>query len=324
MKPFRITLLLLYATLLSTCVGEDKCCPTDRNVVVEFAYVYDGYDVFGDQIYSVNLFVFDSDGLLTYSTTIYSEQLNTFAGTTLNHLAPGNYRIVAWGNATPQRSVFGNTNEGDHIDDTYVGRYGVLRYLAPQPGDADRLHFAPHLAQEEFTITIPRAGDLTVTLPFARAHIDIEVFVINFELYSGETDAPVIEIDGVSSHFDFDRVPFGDITLRETAEIQDQYVQRPAVAHFRTKLFDDNDNFTKELRVKGAEGDHTVYFILDNVMFRNLIAEFMVDNNIQSLKADATPQRVIPITIVFSTDGRSVEVGVRVPEFEVVGGRPWF
>lgn len=334
MKPFRITLLLLYATLLAACIDESRDdCLTDRDVVVKFAYVHDGHDVFARNIHGVRLFVFDENGLLRYDETIGSQQLNSFAGTSLSHLEPGNYRVVAWGNATPQRSLFDNTNEGNHIRDACVRRYnlslseaevGFLSEGNVYPGDADPLHYAPYLAQEAFNLTVPLSGHLTVTLPFARAYIDVEVLVLNYERYSGETTAPIIEIDGAASHFDFDRVPFGYITLRETTQIQTQYVERPAVARFRTKLFDDDTHFTKELRVHSAQGNNTVYFTLDNAMVRRLIADFMADNNIRSLKADATPQRVIPITIVFNTDGRGVEVGVKVPEFEKVEGKPWF
>ena len=320
MKLFRITLLLSCVVLLSACIAESRYCPMDREIVLKFEYVYNGYDVFDTQVQNVDLFVFNSSNLLVHRETINAAQLNAFAGTTLT-LAPGDYRIVAWGNVSPQ-NAFGSANVGDHINDAYVGRSAVPRNTAPQPGNGDRLHFAPGLAQQEFILHIPtHADDLTATLPFARSYIGIEVFVVGFNAYTGEAAAPIVEIDGAASHFCFDRVPEGDITLRETTVIQTQYVQRPATAMFRTKLFDDNANFAKELRVRSGQGANAVHFTLETALLRAKMAEFMADNNIHSFKADATPQRVIPITIVFGMD---VEVSVTVPVFERVDGNPTF
>ena len=326
MKLFRITLLLFCVVLLSACIAESfRYCPMDRNIVLKFEYVYNGHDVFDTQVQNVDLFVFNSNNLLVHSTTINAAQLNAFAGTTLT-LAPGEYRIVAWGNAMPERTAFGSVNTGDHFNDAYIGRVGVPRSVVARDripfvqGNGDRLHFAPGLAQQEFILTV-QSDDLTATLPFARSYIGIEVFVVGFSDYTGEAAAPIIEIDGAASHFRFDRVPEGDITLRETTVIQTQYVQRPATAMFRTKLFDNNANFTKELRVHSGQGANVVHFTLETALLRAKIAEFMADNNINSFKADATPQRVIPITIVF---GRDVEVSVTVPVFERVDGNPIF
>ena len=317
MKLFRTTLTLLCIILFSSCMDESAYCPTDRNIVLNFAYVYNGSNVFDDNVQSVSLFVFDNTtGLLVHNETIDDAQLSAFAGTTLNHLAPGDYRVVAWGNALPQRSAFGSVNEGDHINDAYVGRHGVPRSTAPQSGDGDRLHFAPGL------LTIQPIGDLEATLSFARAYIEIEVFVVDLALHTGDTQPPIIEIDDAASHYDFNRVPEGNITLRETTAVRTEYVERPAVAMFRTKLFDNNANLTKELRVHSASDENIVHFTIDNAMFRQMIAEFMADNNIHSLKADAAPQRIIPITIEFR--GQDVNVSVNVPVFELEPGNPIF
>ena len=319
MRLFRITLFLFLATLFSACIGEwhNKYCPTDRNVVVEFAYVYNGNDVFNEQVESVDLFVFDSNNLLVHRETINAAQLNAFAGTDLSHLAPGTYRIVAWGNVSPLRNTFGGANVGDNISDAHIGRVGVTRNTESQSGNSCRLHFAPGLAQNQFTITVPTSGDLTATLPFARSYIGIEVFVVGFAAYTNQTEPPIIEINGAASHFCFNRNPEGNITLRETTVIQTQYVERPAVAMFRTKLFDNNTGFAKELHVRSGQAGNAIHYTINDVRLRQLVAQFMASNNITSLKADATPQRVIPITISFE-DGENVSVTVDVKDFELV------
>ena len=321
MRLFRITLILFCVALLSACIAESRYCPTDRNIVLEFAYVYNGNDVFGSQVLSVDLFVFDSNNLLVHRETIPTAQLNAFAGTDLSHLAPGDYRIVAWGNVLPARNVFGNVNLGDNVGGAYVGRLGVTRGGEPQLGYSCPLHFAPGLAQNQFTITVPTSGDLTATLPFARSYIGIEVFVVGFNEHTDETEPPIIEIDGASSHFCFGRNPEGDITLRETTVIQTQYVEQPAVAMFRTKLFDNDTNLVKDLHVRSAQAGNAIHFTIDNAMFRSIVAQYMTNNNITSLKADETPQRIIPIEIIFE-DGDNVRVTVDVRDFELVETPP--
>ena len=313
MKLLRTTLILFCATLLYGCLEETAYCPTDRNIIVRFVYVYNGDDYFAGSVQMVNLFVFDNtSGLLVHSEEVNYYQLEQFAGTMLNYLEPGEYRLVAWGNAG-QHSTFGRVNEGDHFNTSYVGRQGVPRNTNAQPGNGDRLHFAPGL------LTVPRSGDVEITMSFARAYIGLEVFVVNKFLYTGELPPPIIEIDGASSHFDFDRTPEGNITLREATDVQTQFVERPAVAMFRTKLFDNNANLVKQLRVHSAV-DNEVHFTIDTAMFRQIIMQFMIENGIMSLKNDATPRRVIPIVIEFT--GQDVEVSITVPNFELIPGIP--
>ena len=329
MKLLRIIPFLFLTALLSACISQNEDCPTDRNIVLklDLALDLDGYNgKLGDYMHYADLFIFDATtGVLKHRTS--TPVAGAYTLVSLNHLRPGStYRIVAWGNATPERKAFGGVNPGSHIDDAYIGRAGVPRSAVTSdripfiPGNGDPLFFAPGLAEQAFTIAIPAFGDHTETLYFARAYIGIEVFVIGFDEYTGEAEAPVIEIDEASSHFDFDRVPFGDITLRETTVIQTQYVERPAVAKFRTKLFDDNANLAKELHVRSALGTNEIHFTIDDAMFRQLIAQFMTDNNITSLKNDAARQRIIPITIHFG--GANVAVSVGVKNFEEVCTSP--
>ena len=318
MRLFRITLLLTCVVLFSACITEnfDRCY---RHVILKFEYVYNNIDVFGDQVQNVDLFVFNnSNGLLVHSETINSTQLDAFAGTDLSHLDPGTYRVVAWGNAAAQ-TAFAGVNRGDHINNAVLGRPGVPRSTEPLQGNGDRLHFGPCTAREVFTITIPEWGNVVRTLPFARAYIAIEVFVINFPSFANETAAPIIEITGASSHFCFDRVPEGDITLRETTVALTQYVERPFKAAFRTKLFDDDTDFIKELHVRSGLPGNAIHFTLDEPRKRQLIAEYMAYHDIASLKNDRTPERVIPIYIIFDGDYRyNARVTVETVEFELV------
>jgi hypothetical protein len=318
MKLFRISLLLFSVALLFSCVAERKDCPADRSLTLEFVYEYGGRDVFRDNVQMVNLFLFDANtGVLIDSETIGSVALNAFAGITFDNLPPGDYRVVAWGNAA-QRTQF-VANQGDHIDDTHVRHEGVVRSGETHSGDGDRLHFAPNLGGAEvFTVNVPQTGDVSATLPFSRAYIEIQVFLVGYDRYTQEVPPPIVEIGGASLHYNFERIPFGNITLRETTVYQENYEERPALAVFRTKLFDAAD-MTKELRVFSAEEGNPVRFTLENAELRSAIREYMRLNGIASLTSDRTPQRVIPITITF---GRDVSVQVTVPEFEVIQTDP--
>jgi hypothetical protein len=314
MKLFRTTLLLFGVALLAGCISEDyENCPTERDVTLRFVYEYGGGDIFGTQVSRVDLFIFDDEtDILVRRIPIDGALLSVFAGTTID-LPPGTYRVVAWGNTTPARSAFHNANPGDHrVGEAYIGRYGIPRSTAPQPGDGDRLHFAPDVAQDVFTMYVPRTGSepIRYTLPFARAYIEVEVNLVGYESYTGETQPPLVEITGASSHYNFYRVPSGDIALREGTAVLSQYVERPARASFRTKLLDQNTD--KVLLVRSAETGNPVRFTLENDRLQELIAEFMSNNNIASLKADRSPRRVIPITITF---GDMVVVSVTIPSF---------
>lgn len=319
MKLLRIPLLLLCLALLPACISEGNSdCPTDRHIILELAYEHNGTDVFDQQVQSVDLFVFDRNNLLVHRQTVGSTQLNAFAGADLSHLAPGDYRIVAWGNATSQ-TTFGGVNPGDHFNGAHAGRHGVPRNTAPHSGNGDRLHFAPGTAQEAFMLTIPTWGNLTATLPFARAYIGIEVFIVGFAEHTGQPQPPIVEITGAASHFSFDRIPEGDITLSETAVIQTQFVERPAMATFRTKLFDNDTDFAKTLRIRSQTAGNEVHFTISNAQFREMVAAYMANNGIASLKNDPAPQRTIPIEISF---GDQVAVSVEVREFERVPAPP--
>ena len=323
MKLFRIIPFLFLSVFFSSCIAQNEDCPSDRNIVLRLdlaldlalANGYNGNGRLGDYMEYADVFIFNAaTGLLAYRTSTLV--VGEYTVLSLNHLTPGTtYRIVAWGNATSPQIAFGNVNLGDHINNAYVGRAGVSRGTPPQPGDGDRLFFAPDVAQNAFTITIPQFGDLEETLSFARAYIGVEVTVLGYEGFSGESEPSIVEITGASSHFCFDRVPEGDISLRATTVVQTQYVERPAVAKFRTKLFDDNAGFGKELHIRSSQAGNAIRFTIDEVMLRQLVAQFMTDNNITSLKADGAPQRVIPITINF---GVNVTVTVGVKDFELV------
>jgi hypothetical protein len=283
---------------------------------LEFAYEHEGESIFRNRITKVDLFVFENaSGKLVYKETVNGTHLTNFAGISLDHLEPGEYRVVAWGN-TGQRSSFSDLNPGSSINDAYVGRPGVSRSAGTHPGDGDKLHFASDL-QQQSTLVIPQFGDVAEVLPFSRAYIEIDVYMLGYEKAFNETQAPFAEISGAASHYDFNKTPLGDITLREQSVYQNTLVEQPALAQFRTNLFDiGNADMTKELRIHSAV-DNRIVFTLENARLKSEIARYMSEMGIDSLESG--PDMVIPIIIVFwdGDDNQDVLVSVTIPEFEI-------
>jgi hypothetical protein len=306
MKLFRISLLLFCIVLLSACIEErDRNCPTDRSVILEFAYNHNGSDIL-HRISSVDLFIYgNASGLLVHKETVTGAQ----KGADLSHLEPGEYRVVAWGNASA-RSAFGGINLGEAISNAYISLPGAPRSTTTFPGMGDDLYFASDL-QRQSTLVIPATGDVSEVLPFSRAFIDIDVYVVGYEEVFGDPVAPFVEIGNANPGYDFYRKTFGSVTLREQGQYQDNLTERPALAHFRTKLFDINSNaMTQEVRILSS--NNTIVHTIDNATLKSEIAAFMLREGITSLETG--PDMLIPIIVSFLN--KDISVIIKVPEFE--------
>ena len=96
MKYTKYILSLMFLASLNGCIKEDMSdCP--GNCTLKFSYVGDGTtQIFQDKIHKVDMYVFDSDGMLLSSHPISEADVKK-QSTELN-LPVGDYQIVTVGN----------------------------------------------------------------------------------------------------------------------------------------------------------------------------------------------------------------------------------
>ena len=280
MKLFRISLLVVCAAFLSSCIAEwgDRDCYGGFRLYFEYkpeTPATNTVATFLTHVHYVDVFVFDQDGALVY----YRPTLNQAAmtrtttrsgtrssnpgidlpiGSRAGQLSPGGrYRVVTWGNADRQRNSF------DSPSQLNAARIGT----APDGGTP--LHFGPGSLRAEntqaFWIDIPEADyDDSATIEFSRAHIEIQVFVV------GASETPTVDLNGVFDGINFTnqtgtgRIPFGRLadTNRHTPESHPRLAE---FASFYVPLFEENDPH-KELGISNSNG-------LDfDIMLRDVIA----------------------------------------------------
>ena len=107
MKYTKYILSLMFLASLNGCIKEDMSdCP--GNCTLKFSYVGDGTtQIFQDKIHKVDMYVFDSDGMLLSSHPISEADVKK-QSTELN-LPVGDYQIVTVGN-TYNTEVSGEQN----------------------------------------------------------------------------------------------------------------------------------------------------------------------------------------------------------------------
>lgn len=230
MKLFRISLLLFCAILFSSCIAEwgDRKCQGDFTLFFEYRAFgnHNSVALFNDHVNQVTLFVFNEQGEQVHYQFIQEHQLRSgvssrgtravdspgvrLSTTTGDGFIPGNkYRVVAWGNANPARDEF----YAERIDNARIGT----------PDGGTPLHFGPGMTrveaqspeQHEFWFTFPETVENEYEIiPFSRAHIEIQVFVV------GASETPRVDLDGVADGISFDKeVTGGRVSFGRLANI---------------------------------------------------------------------------------------------------------
>ena len=280
MKLFRISLLLVCAVLLSSCIAERG----DRDCYGKFTLYFEYHNegnpnpvaTFLHTVHMVDVFVFDQAGTLAYyRPSVNQANMRTTRGGTRSgnpgidlpigsgagQLLPGGtYRVVVWGNADRQRNIFGNPTQLN------AARIGT----APDGGTP--LHFGPGSLRTQntqaFWITIPEStNEDYAVMEFSRAHVEIQVFVV------GASETPTVDLAGVFDGINFNnqtmgsgRIPFGRLadTNRQTPELQPRQAE---FANFYVPLFEELDPF-KSLEISNSNGT----LLNGNIMLRDVIA----------------------------------------------------
>lgn len=168
MRIKHIALLALVLGALAGCIREDRDdCKGD--ITLRFRYDGDGTtDIFPAKIDRVRMYVYSaSDNLLAGEYTYDRQALTEYQGARLA-LAPGDYRIVCWGNAA------GRTQLQASGDDARVAEPAYFEGSDAYTG-TDSLYYAT--VDLNVPSSLERVDELC---PFAGAHIKMRVKLKGF------------------------------------------------------------------------------------------------------------------------------------------------
>ncbi|MDR2936299.1 MAG: FimB/Mfa2 family fimbrial subunit [Rikenellaceae bacterium] len=203
-------LLLVISSLATGCIKDDIWnCPPKVNTTVYFSLEdYDGNDIFPTEVDRVELFVYDSEGMLASRSSISKGELNIFTGKRL-YLDPGTYTVIVWANAVRSQIV---VNEDIHwLDRTHNHAMTAV----PAGGaldDGDPLWYAPKENGTPLTVVVPGQGEVEVTAELRHAHVKLDVTVEGYDLVSRSdaTEPLRMEVTDLTSRYDFDMNAHGE------------------------------------------------------------------------------------------------------------------
>lgn len=179
--------------LLASCVGEDRddCDPVD-NVRLGFRFDPEtGHDMLADDITSMDVFIFDGNGLYVSTTTVSNPRIGAGAYITL-HLEPGTYQFVAWGNLSCEHY---STNTTPIVGQTTVSEL-QLSFACPSHRTVD--YTFDHLFNGSIDATVNALStDQEVIIPVVQDTYTIEVAIT-----SGPTDVEY-RVDITDAHSDY-------------------------------------------------------------------------------------------------------------------------
>ena len=300
MKVKNISLICIIVLLCSCVRDYNDDCSANATFILLFEYKdRSGNDIFDDRVQRVDVFVYDNDNLLIQRQSINKEQLTAFAGTELNYLCPGRYRVIVWGNVS-DKHLFSGVHLGSLFSDarlSHVSENGgePLLYAPATPLNATAAAFIIHVSGTETR---------SQTIPFSRAHKRIEVYVMGFdERVETLGELPIIKIEGVSAHYDFGRAASDNrIAFQNDAVAHISGNRRVAFAGFYTPLFEATN--PKIIHVKSAD---------NNIVYTVNLQDFLANNAEIVLYDTDIPDMVIPVLISFNKD---LSVDISVPNWE--------
>lgn len=196
-------MLLLIPALMTSCwkTGEDwSLCGVDDNFTLKFR-VQDGTDLtFQNNIYSVDVFLFDADKYFLEHKQVDKSELDVFKGVTFT-VTPGTYHVVCWANID-NNSRISAMDENSNYENTYIEIVKPAVGLAPT---GSPLYYAPYKtpvtraaysgltrADDEYTIysvEVLANKETVKELTFAKVHRSVQVYIKGYEntdIYDGK------------------------------------------------------------------------------------------------------------------------------------------
>ena len=303
MRLFHLFFALFVVVIFSKCIDDSSGeCPIDieNNFILKFRYVSDGpEELFIEKIKRVDVFVFKEDGQYVMTRSADLAALTSFAGITLD-LDPGSYRIVCWGNAS-EKTFISPLSTNSMMKDAFVS-YTALRN-GTVATNGDTLYYAL-----DHTVLSPSLKATTVSetvieriLDFHNAFVKVQVYIKGLVDKDplGNLLAPVIEITGVTSGYNFEMQTFGNaVRYLNTSAFENISGEKIAAITFYTLRFKDDNPI--EIRIKKSSDGSTLTTI-------NL-KDFMKENNIT---VEGIEEALVPILVEY----KEASVEISIPEW---------
>lgn len=257
-----LLMAMFAAPALTGCLREHPSgCPVrSSNVDIDFAL--DGGGGFAGRVSSVDVGIFDGEGVYLRTERVGAAALAAYAGINLS-LVPGDYRLVFWANLDAATKI---DNRGAywewrlvHADGLFdaggvcvTGRADPLWYApcgAAVRGNAARVGATP---QSYYPLTVTAAaGPQRHAVGFVHAYRTLDIYVEGLP----DDDAPLVEVSGLPAGLSYSgaRAIGTTVThLQQTSPVE-KLGRRYAAASFRTFRFDDARGI--DIAVRGADGE---------------------------------------------------------------------
>jgi hypothetical protein len=293
-----MTVLTVLLTLpFSACVDEQNLDQCPMEVTLTFDYLENGIDRFARDINTVDVFVFDANGVFLFTQHVSKSDLNRFQSVRLD-LLPGDYQVVCWANLTDHSGLSSLVPGVTTIDEAYV------QIASSATGDA--LYFAPGgtNGMGDNKLHVNTMESTTKNMHFVRANRRINVYIQGIEYtQSGSGAAPSVDANNLWSKYNFaSETQSNRISFRQQAHT----TTTPNGAMYLTTFYSDLGTITSDMEIVVANSFGKIVAVIN-------LQEYIAQHpNIGANDID--------ILITFNLDNTTMDLGVSVtlPDWESV------
>jgi hypothetical protein len=196
---FQLVTTALLTLTLCGCIDEQDLDECSVDVTLLFDYTVNGQDRFDETVNTVDVFIFDGNGVYLFTQRLNKFDLDAFQGAHLT-LPPGEYKVLAWANVSDHSRFSPFVPGVTTMDECYV------RISSTTTGDP--LYYAPGTGSSAnaspYTLNLPAGESVTKELEFARAHRTVNVYIKGIETtQNGSVTAPTVNATGLWSEYNF-------------------------------------------------------------------------------------------------------------------------
>lgn len=259
-------------------------CPPTVNLRLTFSYTGDTENptMFMRCIDQVALMVYDESERLILTRNISKDELIIQQGTEL-YLAPGNYKIICWG----------NTHE--HTELYQCESFAGGRLHHPFFAEGKEMPTHSHLYYGTYTVEVSDEGIVQGDIPFRGAHINIEVYIRDADIAADVPGKyPQIEAHHLMPEYDMEMLPAQSYSTTYYPETTFNPERRLNQTLFQVLRFgDDNPVY---IEIKDPSG-----MLKCNIELK----KYMADNKIS---VDNKNEATVPILIEFTDLGTVIKL----------------